>query len=467
MLNNITTKKVKNDIAPCDVLLTYEIKNREIENLCLIKYELERRGYSVQFRMQYESFFTYRPPIQAKVVVVPGYYRERHQFYASSHTVSTDRILNMQWEQVRSSRDEKSKDTLFAIKDWGRKASHIAWGSHMQNRLINEWKCDPSHVFMTGHLTFDFFRSPLTNYYLSRNELLAGYGIPAEKKVHLFISSLAYADVDMRKIRNSSMGDTVEEVLEYKKLCKGTRSELIRWFETALSIDEDSVIVYRPHPEEKGDEELFSLERRQSRFRVIKDRSVKQWILACDRVYTWKSTSVIEVIAAKKEFILLRPIPIPLKNDIELFQDVEHVTTFEEFSRVFSADEVTMNAKFISDQIDENYYFPEDKFSYELVCDAIEKIMQGEEYKIYPPLKNELLHWYDPERLKNLIKRFIRNSKLCESIHNNHRIRNNYIKEIIDDIFYVKEKIQKNYTSDEEVSEIVNRIKEAMTFQEN
>ena len=35
------------------------------------------------------------------------------------------------------------------------------------------------------------------------------------------------------------------------------------------------------------------------------------------------------------------------------------------------------------------------------MCDAIEDIMHGEEYKICPPLKNELLHWYYPERIKN------------------------------------------------------------------
>ena len=30
-----------------DFLFLYEVKNRELESLCLLKYELERRGYSV------------------------------------------------------------------------------------------------------------------------------------------------------------------------------------------------------------------------------------------------------------------------------------------------------------------------------------------------------------------------------------------------------------------------------------
>ena len=164
----------------CDVLLQYEIKSREIENLCLLKYELEKRGYSVKIIMQIESFFFYHPPIDAKLVVVPEYYGKRMQHYIASHTFTTEKILNMMWEQVFNSNEENNKDTIHAIVDWARDASHIAWGTNMRDRQIYEWGCDPSHVFMTGHLTLDFLRMPLISYYDSKQNLFTEFGIPMD-----------------------------------------------------------------------------------------------------------------------------------------------------------------------------------------------------------------------------------------------------------------------------------------------
>ena len=460
---SLFTKKTVNAASDaCDVLLTYEIKNREIENLCLVKYELEKRGYSVQVRMQYDTFFSHHKPIDAKLVVVPAYYRNRAQFYSSSHTPQTDKILNMMWEQVRNTQEENNKDSLFSIKDWGRVASHIAWGKDMSDRLIHEWGCDPSHVFMTGHLTLDFLKKPLVNYYDSKETLFRSYGIPSDKKIHLFISSLAYADVDMRVVKNSSNGKSEEDLLAYKQLCADTRKELLDWFEKILLLDEDSVIIYRPHPEEKGNQDLFELTKRQNRFFIIKEKSIKQWILACDKIYTWMSTSITEITTSGKDFDVLRPLPIPIENDIGMFSDIEHITTFDQFREVFLSQKKIEKSSLYRN-IEKYYYIPEGKFTYELVCDAIEQILHDDGYKIVPPLQNQLLRWYYPERIKNLLKRIIANSKLCEAFHKSNLWKNGIIREWIDDVFYVKEKLKKNDTSEEEIEQIINRIKNAMS----
>ena len=460
-MEKYNTTSLKTDDDVCDVLLTYEIKNREIENLCLIKYELERRGYSVKLRMQYDTFFRHHRPIDAKLIVVPGYYRERAQFYSASHTVRTDKILNIMWEQVRNTKEENNSDSIFSIKDWGRVASHIAWGSFTRDQLINKCGCDPSHVFMTGHVTLDFLRKPLIRYYATREELLPAFDIPCDKKAHLFISSLSYADGDMRILKNSSMGATETEGLQFKQFCLDTRNELLSWFEKVLEEDENNVIIYRPHPEEKGDSRLFDLAKRQDRFFVINERSVKQWIIACDKIYTWKSTSVAEVMALGKSFNVLRPLPISAENDIGIFSNMKHISTLDEFSQVFFSEEQNIDAQLI-DNIKKYYYIPENKCTYELICDAIEQIIHDDSYKIDPPFKNPLLKWYYPERMKNVLKRLIANSKLCEKYHMGNKFKNNIIGEWIDDIFYVKRKLSLNNTSEEEIAEITSRIKKAL-----
>ena len=446
----------------CDVLLQYEIKSREIENLCLLKYELEKRGYSVKIIMQIESFFFYHPPIDAKLVVVPEYYGKRMQHYIASHTFTTEKILNMMWEQVFNSNEENNKDTIHAIVDWARDASHIAWGTNMRDRQIYEWGCDPSHVFMTGHLTLDFLRMPLISYYDSKENLFTEFGIPMDKKAHLFISSLAYADADIRLLRSSNVEKNDENLMKYKKLCADTRKEILTWFEKILDMDEDSVIIYRPHPEEKGNDALYELAKRQNRFFIIRDKSVKQWIIACDKIYTWMSTSITEIIASGKDFNVLRPIMIPQKYDIKMFSEIEHISTFDEFQEDYFSN-THQDKSAIINSLKKYYYIPQEKFTYELVCDAIEQILKDDEYKIVPPLENDLLRWYYPERIKNVIKRMVAHSKLCQAISKSNLWKSTKFRELIDDIFYIKDKIKRNATSEEEISEIMEKIEKALS----
>ena len=81
-------------------------------------------------------------------------------------------------------------DYLASIKPWGRSAVHLAWGEQMHNRLVYQWGVKERNVPVTGHVTLDYLRKPLSNFFLGRDELFEKYRIPKDKRVHLFISSL-------------------------------------------------------------------------------------------------------------------------------------------------------------------------------------------------------------------------------------------------------------------------------------
>lgn len=439
----------------CDVLLTYEIKNREIENLCLIRHELERRGYTVKMRMQYETFFRSQSPLEARLVVVPAYYRQRARFYSASHTIKTEKILNMMWEQVFNEKNEKD-DRIHAIKPWGRQVSHIAWGPYMRDKLIRDWGVAPDHVFMTGHVGLDFVRDSMKNYYESREQIFSEFHIPENKTVHLFISSLAGADMGLRVMKNASLDSKGEMYIEYGRLCSETRKELLAWFEQILSTHKDDVIIYRPHPEEIGDEVFKQLEEKQKRFLVIRDRSVKQWILVCDRIYSWMSTSIAEIYAAQKNCQILRPVQIPKDMEISYYQDIHTIDSYASFEKAFSEKEYA--AVVNKEKLEQRYYIPENAFSYELICDAIEEILREDKYLMDPPVANPLSRFVNLERMKNTVKRIVASSDLLRAYSKSKVLKNNKFGEIIDDIFYVKEKLKKNYVPEEEIDSIMRRI---------
>lgn len=453
-------------VEKCDVLLTYEIRNREIENLCLIRRELERRGYKVLMRMQYGTFFETETPVEAKVVVVPAYYRERAKFYSSSHTIKTDKIVNMMWEQVFTATDEDNPDFLGSIKPWGRKAVHMAWGEQTRKRLIEQWGVDEKNVPVTGHVALDFLRYPLSRYYMDRDTLFDKYGIPKNKKVHLFISSLNFVGADKRVIKYASNDKNSKLISTLAEVSVETRNILVDWFERLLD-ETDDIIVYRPHPEELDCSNLVELAKRQDRFLVIGKESVKQWVLACDRLYNWMSTSIAEVYASGKGCTILRPVEIPEEADMRLFKNAPVISTYEDFRNAF-VDEGVQAFPIPEETIARYYSINNDKFSYELVADAIEKTLKDDSFSLDEPLDNPFRKGgcFNKERVGNFIKRRLASSSLMEKIHNGSFMNGTHFRENLDNVFYVKNKLNNNYVPEEQIKEIISRIDSALSGNE-
>ena len=453
-------------VEKCDVLLTYEIRNREIENLCLIRRELERRGYKVLMRMQYGTFFETETPVEAKVVVVPAYYRERAKFYSSSHTVKTDKIVNMLWEQVFNSTNEDDPDYLASIKPWGRSAVHLAWGEQMHNRLVDQWGVKERNVPVTGHVTLDYLRKPLSNFFLGRDELFEKYRIPKDKRVHLFISSLVFVGLDKRVFKNASTEKNKELMPLYAELSVKTRNGLVDWFERVLSESED-IIIYRPHPEELNCAELLDLAKRQNRFLVIGQESVKQWILACDRIYTWMSTSIAEVYAAGKGCSILRPVSIPYELDIKFYNSAQHICTYEEFRDEFLSNGI-QTFPVSDEEISKYYKVNRDRFTFEMIADVIEQTLNDDTLSLDEPLENPFVKGgcFNKERMANFIKRCLAASKLMEKIHNGNFMHGTKFRENLDNVYYVKNKLKNNYVPEEQIKEIISRIDSALSSYE-
>ena len=69
-----------------DFLFIYEVKAREFENICLLKYELERRGYTVEILNTWYYINKIPPRINAKVVISFALYNDNTFKFISSYT---------------------------------------------------------------------------------------------------------------------------------------------------------------------------------------------------------------------------------------------------------------------------------------------------------------------------------------------------------------------------------------------
>lgn len=363
-----------------DFLFVYEIKNRELENICLLKYELEKRGYTVELVETWQREYSFHEPIDSKVTVSFAMYSDDTFRFISSFAKRIDKLVNLQWEQVYTNADEQS-DTMYTIKGVAMLAVHICWGRHTVDRL-RAMNIPEHNIALTGHVGLDFLREELSGYYQNRKGICDEFSIPNDKRMHLFISSFSYVGMPDSTLETDLYQSVANDPIEFRRVSEESQSMLLEWFRRIIRENENDIIIYRPHPAEVGNPQLTQMAQDCPSFYVIGEYSVKQWILIADSLYTWYSTSIAEVFAAGKKCAVLRPYHVPRGMDMPLYAGAVFVSCYDHFERVFLG--LEESASVSVEVMNDFYYVDEYVPSYIKVCDKLQEVIENEEYCIDP-----------------------------------------------------------------------------------
>ena len=309
----------KYQVKEVDFLFVYEHKVRELENLCLIKYELDRRGYTTKIVHieDAEALKAMRPIYHAKVVVTMACYQNSSIEWHTKRFVTFDKLIDMQWENIVFPMDEKDEKAYKNYSGVAKDVVRVSWGEMNRRRMLDVVKMDPKKDKLVGHVGMDFLRNELKGYYLPKEEVVKDYGIPADKKVFLFISPY-FSDTHTESYLQEMCKRFGEGWRYYYQDCMlPSKKIILDWIKRICEEREDVVFVYRPHP---GEESLTAVEMEKTlpNFKVIGDKSVKQWILISDKVYTGNSSTFVEAYFAKKMCYLLFPVPVPKDYELDL-----------------------------------------------------------------------------------------------------------------------------------------------------
>ena len=366
-----------------DILIVYETKVRELESICLLKCELERRGLSVAIVNTWNEIFgEEKHRYKAKVVVTPSMYTDGIYDFVKSFCYNVPKVVNLQWEQIGPVGDRSKDDAWYILKGMAKQCVNICWGENTYNRLLKKAGIDEKHLCLGGHLALDFSRPVLSGYYESKESLLPRYGLPLDKKINLFISSFSYVNLPETLEKQSLFS----EVDKFKLASVQSFQGVLQWFDRFLSSHDDQIIVYRPHPSEANNPALTDLRNKYpEKLFVISELSVKQWILVSDKVYTWYSTSSAEAYAFHKPIGILRPVEIPPECETELLEEATKITGYEEFEQSFYSD----ISSSLDSKVFEKYYDFGEVPSYIRVSDAIEQVYRDDAYLIHDMRKKE------------------------------------------------------------------------------
>lgn len=371
----------KSKMEELDFLFIYEHKVRELENLCLMKYELDRRGYRtrIQHIDDEAALKAVKPYYHAKVIVMMACYKNTTMEWHAKNFVKFDKAIDLQWENIVYPRDEKNTSSFKNYSGIGKEVVKVSWGELNRKRLLEVAHIDPKKVKLIGHVGMDFLRDELKGYYLSRNELLDRYGIPLDKKVFLFISPYFsdHLKEDYVDTLCSRFGEGWRDY--YRNFMLSSKEEILKWMKAVCMEREDVVFIYRPHPGEVS-ESALKMERELSNFRVIKEDSVKQWILASDKIYTGNSSTFVEAFFAKKMCYLLFPYPAPQDYELEMIKRADKIRDFQTFKKTIESQNDSFPVK--EGLIDEVYSIDWETPSYIKFADMAEEVLKDPYYTL-------------------------------------------------------------------------------------
>lgn len=371
-----------------DFVLVMEVKDREFETNCLLCYELIKRGYTVKLLSTWDEAFFRHAPLKTKVVVSWSMYNTRTFNNIAGYVDGCSKMINMQCEQIlTNSAAEAVSDEIFAgVHGKAKEVVHLSWGENTKRRMIEKYQVKPENIFLTGDIALDLYRPMFASLTMSRSEICKKYEIPVDKKIYLFISSFTINDLPENTFNDLGLD---ERDARFKIVAIKSQKEILNWFAKILNQFDNGILIYRPHPAERDNLLLHEFEYRYKNFRVIADDSIRHWIAASDKIYTWISTSVKEIYAAHKTCDILRPYPIEWDNEMQIYNEAKFITSYEEFEKTFFE-----YSNFpISKSIMQDFIYIPDIPTYKLVADCFEKVLKDNLYAIHFNSFSKIARW--------------------------------------------------------------------------
>ncbi len=295
-------------------LALVEHVDRELDLLCLLKALLKNRH---QIDLKIANFYADAPLLLAKpaprLVLTPF-------FYATEDIVLRDyvagwpntRFLNLAWEQLfyPSHQAIKAPRDRFTRKQ----VTHLAW-SRAFGAYLEEHGVLPRMTRLVGHGMYRLYGPPYRDYFAARRELAAELGVDPARRWVFVPENYRWAFFTDSKLRRlGKRGVEEAELFQMRDYCRRSMAELVTWCQ-ALAGSGEAEVIFRPRPATSVAELTAfvaeTLGGEAPAFRIVKDRSAREWVLASDLVASSYSTVLIEAALAGKAILRVAPESTP------------------------------------------------------------------------------------------------------------------------------------------------------------
>ena len=323
-------------MKPVDILYLVEHVARELDIACLMKYLCEtRHGLSVQVASMPFDAQRVADTVAPRMVVTPYLYSAEDAYL--SHIIPRWRnvaYFNLCFEQVlfRFQSEQLPRD------DFARQqAYHHSWSRAFRDRLV-EHGVAADRIFANGNLSYMLYLEPYRRFFPERSVLAERHGLDVERPWIFFPMNYFWAFLsDGRLYGEIANGFDARIAFENRDFSRRSLEAMVEWWSVAASSTCAELIV-RPRPAVPHHAYVDYFEKTvgavPARVHIIKDGTVREWILTSDAVMSSFSTTLLEAAVAGKPAYALEPLAFPEWQYADWLELVPHITQHDEFVAV-------------------------------------------------------------------------------------------------------------------------------------
>ena len=242
--------------------------------------------------------------------------------------------INLSWEQIfyKANLEYKAPRDTFAKKF----VLHHSW-SNARKQFLIEKRVPHKNVFVNGNPAYALYIDPYKRIFPDKAAISKKLSLNKYKKWLFFPENYSwyfYSKENINEIIKSGQDQDVIHIM--RGYCKKAFSKACQWLNTIVDeCGQDFEVILRPRP-------AFSLTYFKTRLNklfpgfspkihIIKDYSVREWILTSDIVVSSFSTSLIEAAIAGKPIAMLAPLKIPQELTAPWYKLTPKIASIEQF----------------------------------------------------------------------------------------------------------------------------------------
>ena len=342
-----------------DVIYFIEHVARELDIACAIKALLEKdREISVVIKSiahDLESTVSYYDP---RVVILPycnGVVNRPPEKmipdwpHARYLSLTFEQVLGKaQLEYIRE-KDEFTRKFLF----------YSVWGDFYR-QILEETGVEACNIRVNGSPTLNLYRSPYRFYYPQKKSALSElYNLDPQKRWVFIPGNYAWAFYHDKLLRDRiQRGFNPDHAYQYRAFSQTSLAQTAAWWAHPDLNNVELIVRPRPATPEQDFREMLASFGVQipAHMHIIKDGTVREWIMASDIVMSSFSTTLIEAAVAYKPIYMLTPVPLPDFIYSDWYVHVDKIDTLEAFTRVCTAPDLEPNWTRLGDWIDHTLF---------------------------------------------------------------------------------------------------------------
>lgn len=345
-----------------DCLILFEHKSRELQSVCLLKYELERRGLSVAVEGAFPNREMLPLKYKVKYLFTPWYYTGTKYIANFLKHSPNAIIINLHQEQY-----EAEGDNTLVPKGEARYVYHLTWGEAFKEDLIKVG-CELKTIINVGSLRLDFLKDKLKTLLPSKKKLSEEFGIDENKRWCLFIADNSHL------MEEYQMDEVTEHGKIILRVSKASRECFLKNVEQYLRNNKDIVFIYRPHPcmsnKDLKSKDIAAIhEKYPNNFFCIYNYPLNAWLINCEVCYSFASSSLIETYFAKSQYYLFRKENLAKEFDYAFFHNYKYIVqNYDQF--IDSLEGSSYDFNYIADKL-KYWYDISEEYSFRRLVDYV------------------------------------------------------------------------------------------------